>query len=216
MSPIGHLGGGNREGWEIAGGRHGDTPKIVAGVRAAEGVVEAQLGTGRAIGCCRGVCGGLEITGCTRYRGHRADIVVYNCWPPLPYHHLHFSGPSSSSSHPLHYPGDPYYVNSVASEMSVVRPTSQVCAGCCSAPRTRGVGGTGVTPKVVDIYLDGVAGGSGRPFSAGLILFLEAGTTFSGYLQQQIGDNQWDKICILGWKGRRTFEQEAGAEDRDE
>ena len=25
--------------------------------------------------------------------------------------------------------------------------------------------------------------------------------TFSGYLQQQIGDNQWDKICILGWKG---------------
>jgi hypothetical protein len=21
------------------------------------------------------------------------------------------------------------------------------------------------------------------------------------YLQQQIGDNQWDKICILGWKG---------------
>ena len=109
----------NREGWEIAGGRHGDTPKIVAGVRAAEGVVEAQLGTGRAIGCCRGVRGGLEITGCTRYRGHRADIVVYNCWPPLPYHHLHFSGPSSSSSHPLHYPGDPYYVNSVASEMCV-------------------------------------------------------------------------------------------------
>ena len=53
----------------------------------------------------------------------------------------------------------------------------------------------------MDIYLDGVAGGSGRPFSAGLILFLEAGTTFSGYLQQQIGDNQWDKICILGWKG---------------
>ena len=78
-----------------------------------------QLGTGRAIGCCRGVCGGLEITGCTRYRGHRADIVVYNCWPPLPYHHLHFSGPSSSLSHPLHYPGDPYYVNSVASEMCV-------------------------------------------------------------------------------------------------
>jgi len=77
--------------------------------------------------------------------------------------------------------------------MSVVRPTSQVCAGCCSAPRTRGVGGTGVTPEVVDIYLDGVAGGSGRPFSAGLILFLEAGTTFSGYLQQQIGDNQWEK-----------------------
>ena len=25
--------------------------------------------------------------------------------------------------------------------------------------------------------------------------------TFSGYLQQQIGNNQWDKICILGWKG---------------
>jgi len=45
----------------------------------------------------------------------------------------------------------------------------------------------------VDTYLDGVAGGSGRPFSAGLILFLEAGTTFSGYLQQQIGDNQWEK-----------------------
>ena len=36
--------------------------------------------------------------------------------------------------------------------------------------------------------------------------------TFSGYLQQQIGDNQWDKICILGWKGRRAFGQEAGAE----
>ena len=104
----------------------------------------------------------------------------------------HFSGPPSSSSHPLHYPGDPYYVNSVASEMSVDRPTSQVAAGCCSTPRTRGVGGTGVTPKVVDIYLDGVAGGSGRPFSAGLILFLEAGTTFSGYLQQRIGDNQGD------------------------
>ena len=54
-----------RGGWlrrETAGGRHGDTLKIVAGVRAAEGVVEAQLGTGRAIGCCRGVCGGLEIT----------------------------------------------------------------------------------------------------------------------------------------------------------
>jgi len=96
--------------------------------------------------------------------------------------------------------------------MSVVRPTSQVCAGCCSAPRTRGVGGTGVTPEVVDIYLDGVAGGSGRPFSAGLILFLEAGTTFSGYLQQWIGDNRWSKKCIIGWKGRRTFEQEAGAE----
>ena len=44
----------------------------------------------------------------------------------------------------------------------------------------------------MDIYLDGVAGGSGRPFSAGWLLFLEAGTTFSGYLQQQIGDNQWD------------------------
>jgi len=58
----------------------------------------------------------------------------------------------------------------------------------------------------VPIYLDGVAGGSGRPFSAGLWegLFLEAGTTFSGYLQQQIGDNQWDKICILGWKGSGT------------
>ena len=27
---------------------------------------------------------------------------------------------------------------------------------------------------------------------------------FSGYLQQQIGDNQWDKICILGWKGSGT------------
>ena len=109
-------------GWlrqETAGGRHGDTSKIVVGVRAAGGVVEAHLGTGRAIGCCRGVRGGLEITGCTRYRGHQADIVVYNCWPPLPYHHLHFSGPSSSSSHPLHYPGDPYYVNSVASQMSV-------------------------------------------------------------------------------------------------
>ena len=105
-------------------------------------------------------------------------------------------GFQASSSHPLHYPGDPYYVNSVASEMSVVRPTSQVCAGCCSAPRTRGVGGTGVTPIIVDIYLDGVAGGSGRPFSAGLILFLEAGTTFSGYLQQQIGDNQWDKKVL--------------------
>jgi hypothetical protein len=26
----------------------------------------------------------------------------------------------------------------------------------------------------------------------------EAGTTFSGYLQQWIGDNQWDKKCILG------------------
>ncbi len=92
--------------------------------------------------------------------------------------------------------------------MSADRPTSQVAAGCCSAPRTRGVGGTGVILKRVDIYLDGVAGGSGRPFSAGLILFLEAGTTFSGYLQQQIGDNQWDnqwdKICILGWKGRRA------------
>ena len=153
---------------ETAGGRHGDTSKIVAGVRAAEGVVEAQLGTGRAIGCCRGVCGGLEITGCTRYRGYWADIVVYNCWPPLPYHHPHFSGPPPSSSHPLHYPGDPYYVNSVASEMSVDRPTSQVYAGCCSAPRTRGVGGTGATPIIVSIYLDGVAGGSGRPFSAGL------------------------------------------------
>ena len=47
--------------------------------------------------------------------------------------------------------------------------------------------------EIVDIYLDGVAGGSGRPFSAGSILFLEAGTTFSGYLQQWIGDNQWDK-----------------------
>ena len=57
----------------------------------------------------------------------------------------------------------------------------------------------------MDIYLDGVSGGSGRPFSAGLILFLEAGTTFSGYLQQQIGDNQWDKICILGWKGSGTL-----------
>ena len=70
--------------------------------------------------------------------------------------------------------------------------------------------------NIVDIYLDGVAGGSGRPFSAGLweglLVFLEAGTTFSGYLQQQIGDNQWDKKCIIGWKGRRTFEQEAGAE----
>ena len=64
----------------------------------------------------------------------------------------------------------------------------------------------------MDIYLDGVAGGSGRPFSAGLILFLEAGTTFSGYLQQWIGDNQWDKKYVLGWKGRRAFEQEAGAE----
>ena len=27
-------------------------------------------------------------------------------------------------------------------------------------------------------------------------LFLEAGTTFSGYLQQQIDDNQWDNECI--------------------
>ena len=34
--------------------------------------------------------------------------------------------------------------------------------------------------------------------------YLKAGTTFSGYLQQQIGDNQWDKICILGWKGSGT------------
>ena len=84
------------------------------------------------------------------------------------------------------------------------RPTSQVYAGCCSAPRTRGVGGTGATPIIVSIYLDGVAGGSRRPFSAGWLLFLEVGTTFSGYLQQQIGDNQWDKICILGWKGRRA------------
>jgi hypothetical protein len=47
----------------------------------------------------------------------------------------------------------------------------------------------------VSIYLDGVAGGSRRPFSAGWLLFLEVGTTFSGYLQQQIGDNQLDKIC---------------------
>jgi len=35
-------------------------------------------------------------------------------------------------------------------------------------------------------------------------IFQTAGTTFSGYLQQQIGDNQWDKICILGWKGSGT------------
>jgi len=40
----------------------------------------------------------------------------------------------------------------------------------------------------VSIYLDGMAGGSRQPFSAGWLLFLEAGTTFSGYLQQQIGD----------------------------
>ena len=104
--------------------------------------------------------------------GHRYPTIM----------HLHFSGPLSSLSHPLHYPGDPYYVNSVASEMSADRPASQVSAGCCSAPHTRGVGGTGVTSRIVDIYLDGVAGGSGRPFSAGLLLFLEAGTTFSGYL----------------------------------
>ena len=56
---------------------------------------------------------------CTRYRGHPAGVVVYNCWPPLPYHHPHFSGPPSSSSHPLHYPGNPYYGNPVASETSV-------------------------------------------------------------------------------------------------
>ena len=79
-----------------------------------------------------------------------------------------------------------------------------MAAGCRSTPRTRGVGGTGATPIIVSIYLDGVAGGSRRPFSAGWLLFLEVGTTFSGYLQQQIGDNQWDKICILGWKGRRA------------
>ena len=36
----------------------------------------------------------------------------------------------------------------MASEMSVDRPTSQVAAGCCSAPRTRGVGGTGSTRTV--------------------------------------------------------------------
>jgi hypothetical protein len=48
----------------------------------------------------------------------------------------------------------------------------------------------------VSIYLDGVAGGSRRPFSAGWLLFLEVGTTFSGYLQQQIGDNQWDNKRI--------------------
>ena len=34
--------------------------------------------------------------------------------------------------------------------------------------------------------------------AAGLILFLETGTTFSGYLQQRIGDNQCSKICNLG------------------
>jgi len=80
----------------------------------------------------QGVCGGLEITvghslprtsgwcSCTRYWGHPAGVVVYNCWPPLPYHHPHFSGPPSSSSHPLHYPGDPYYGNPVASETSVL------------------------------------------------------------------------------------------------
>ena len=40
--------------WETAGGCHGATFKKAAGVRAAEfSVVEAQLGTGRAIGCCR-------------------------------------------------------------------------------------------------------------------------------------------------------------------
>ena len=69
-----------------------------------------------------------------------------------------------------------------------------------------------MTSIIVYIYLDGVAGGSGRLFSAGLILFLEAGTTFSGYLQQWISDNQWDKKCVLGWKGRWAFKQEAGAE----
>ena len=79
--------------------------------------------------------------------------------------------------------------------MSVDRPTSQVAAGCCSAPRTRGVGGAGVTLGIVDTYLDGAGR---RRFSAELILFLEAGTTFSGHLQQRIGDNWWGKICILG------------------
>ena len=53
------------------------------------------------------------------------------------------------------------------------------------------------TQEIVDTYLDE----AGRQrFSAGLVLFLEVGTTSSGYLQQRIGDNQctWDKICILG------------------
>ena len=136
------------EGWlhrETAGGlgRHGDTSKIVAGVRATGGFVEAHLGTRRAICCCRECAEAWRSRLGTCYRGHQAGVVVYNCWPPLPYHHLHFSGPPSPSSHPLHYPGDPDYVNSVASEMSVDRPTSQVAAGCCSTPRTRGVGGTG-------------------------------------------------------------------------
>ena len=47
------MGEGYREGRETAGGRHGDISRKVAGVRAAEvRVVEAQLRTGRAIGCC--------------------------------------------------------------------------------------------------------------------------------------------------------------------
>ena len=88
-------------------------------MRTAGGVVEAHLRTRRARSCCRECAEAWRSRLCTRYRGHPAGVVVYNCWPPLPYHHPHFSGPPSSSSHPLHYPGDPYYVNSVASETSV-------------------------------------------------------------------------------------------------
>ena len=102
--------------------------------------------------------------------------------------------------------------------MSADRPTSQVYAGCCSAPRTRGVGGAGVVQGIVNIYLDGVGRREARRrFSAGWTLFskLRAPLILATYVQQRIGDNQWDKICILGWKGM-PLEQEAGAEDRDE
>ena len=58
-------------------------------------------------------------------------------------------------------------------------------------------------PKVVEAYLGGVGR---RRFSAGPVLFLESGTIFSGYLQQRIGDNRWDKINTYSrMKGIRAY-----------
>ena len=168
-------------GRETAGARHGDTSEKVAGVRVAEfSAVEAHVGTGGSDRLLEWSVRKLADHGMHLLPRASGWHSRYNCWPPLSYHHFHFSGPPSSLalSHPSITPeAGPYYINSVASVMSVDRPTSQVTAGRCSAPRTRGVGGTGVILKIVGIYLNGVAGGSARPFGTGSILFLEAGTT---------------------------------------
>ena len=76
----------------------GGASEKVAGARATGCAVVVHLRTGRAARCWSGVCRGLKLTGCTRYREHRVGMGCYTCWPSLYYHHNHFSGPPSPLS----------------------------------------------------------------------------------------------------------------------